>query len=470
MGITFTETMDKVWTRLIKAGMTKAGAAGMMGNMFAESGIIANRVEELCLLRLKEAGKHYTHATYTAFVDDGTITKAQFLNPLPGKRYGYGLCQWTSPGRKAGLYDLCKKRAVSIANLNAQLDWLIAELHTSYQGVWKVLISTSDISTASNKVLIDFEQPADTGNSVRQTRYNYSTEFYNRYAKKAGDITVSNKIKTEAEAINAVINVAAAEEGYLEKASNANLDSKTGNAGSGNYTKYWRDCYPAWNGDYWCAIFISWIFMKAFGLDMAKKLLGHWPFTYCPTLASMTSNKTPKKGSIALFFKSGKYAHTELVIAVTSTTITTIGGNTSAGPSVIPNGGGVFRKTYKRSELSASNKYYMPDYSLVVGTATSAATKTATVAPADTTPTSRVGNCTVTLGQYVKGNYDPEIKTIQILLNAKGYKGKDGKALSVDGELGANTAYAIEQLQKKAGMKGINFGTVAARTWELLLK
>ena len=33
----------------------------------------------------------------------------------------------------------------------------------------------------------------------------------------------------------------AAESGYLEKASESNLDSKTGNAGYGNYTKYARD-------------------------------------------------------------------------------------------------------------------------------------------------------------------------------------------------------------------------------------
>ena len=42
-------------------------------------------------------------------------------------------------------------------------------------------------------------------------------------------------------AINKVTKVAAAEEGYLEKKSNSNLDSKKANAGYNNYTKYWRD-------------------------------------------------------------------------------------------------------------------------------------------------------------------------------------------------------------------------------------
>ena len=55
--ITMTETMQKTWKYLISAGLTPAGAAGMMGNLYAESGIIPNRVEILCLKRLKEAGK-----------------------------------------------------------------------------------------------------------------------------------------------------------------------------------------------------------------------------------------------------------------------------------------------------------------------------------------------------------------------------------------------------------------------------
>ena len=40
----------------------------------------------------------------------------------------------------------------------------------------------------------------------------------------------------------------------------------------------------------------------------------------------------------------------------------------------------------------------------------------------------------------------------------------------MDGELGENTAYAITNFQKANGMKNINFGSVAKRTWELLLK
>ena len=55
-----------------------------------------------------------------------------------------------------------------------------------------------------------------------------------------------------------ILRVAAAEVGYLEKASNASLDSKTANAGSNNWTKYGK--WYGLNGPeaYWCHMFIGW--------------------------------------------------------------------------------------------------------------------------------------------------------------------------------------------------------------------
>ena len=45
--------------------------------------------------------------------------------------------------------------------------------------------------------------------------------------------------------IDKVLTIAHQEIGYVEKRSNSQLDSKTGNAGSSNYTKYARDLYPS---------------------------------------------------------------------------------------------------------------------------------------------------------------------------------------------------------------------------------
>lgn len=169
-----------VWDYLRRAGMTESGAAGVMGNMQAESGIISNRVEILCLKRLRENGKVYDDASYTAAVDSGKISKAEFLNPLPGKQYGYGYCQWTSPGRKSGLYDLCKQKGVSIGDMYTQLDFLISELKTSYKQVWNVCTSSGSVQECVDTFLVKFEIPANA-ESHKPTRRKYAWDFYYKF-------------------------------------------------------------------------------------------------------------------------------------------------------------------------------------------------------------------------------------------------------------------------------------------------
>lgn len=164
-----------------------------------------------------------------------------------------------------------------------------------------------------------------------------------------------------------VISVAKGEVGYLEKNGNSNLDDKTANAGSGNYTKYWRDIDASYQGQPWCAAFVTWCFTKAFGKENAKKLLKHYPFVYCPTLGSLfTLNNTPKRGDIVLFYRSGRFAHTGLVVAVNGQNFTTIEGNTSGGSSVVANGEGVHEKNYSLGDPKlAGVKFCTPEYSSV---------------------------------------------------------------------------------------------------------
>lgn len=174
--------------------------------------------------------------------------------------------------------------------------------------------------------------------------------------------------ETDMKAINKLIQIAKNEIGYLEKASNSQLDSKTANAGENNYTKYWRDIKPDYQGQPWCAAFISWCMMKAFGLDTAKKLLKHWPYVYCPTMADLfTLNSNPKVGDIVIFYRNGVFAHTGIVIKVSGDRFWTVEGNTSGGSTIIANGGGVCQKSYYNSNLPGT-KFCTPNYSLVKNT------------------------------------------------------------------------------------------------------
>ena len=115
-------------------------------------------------------------------------------------------------------------------------------------------------------------------------------------------------------AIEKLLNVFQDEIGYLEKQSNSQLDKKTSNAGSKNYTKYWRDIKPEYQGQPWCAVFVTWCFVKAFGIDNTKILLKHYPYVYVPTIASLFERyANPKIGDIVCFYRNGEFCHTGIV-------------------------------------------------------------------------------------------------------------------------------------------------------------
>ena len=158
-----------------------------------------------------------------------------------------------------------------------------------------------------------------------------------------------------------LIATAEKEIGYLEKKSNKDLDNKTANAGSNNYTKYNRDL-KAWTGvgsinAQWCQAFVDWVFIACFGVEVAKKLLGVFT-NYTPTGSNAFKKKdkyikrgkgTPKRGDVIYFYSTakGRISHVGIVYKVSSTTVYTIEGNTSGASTLVTNGGGVKKKSYK---------------------------------------------------------------------------------------------------------------------------
>ena len=225
--------------------------------------------------------------------------------------------------------------------------------------------------------------------------------FYKDYSKSSTTSTDSPKPTTtqgsdtmnKDKAINALIATAQAEIGYMEKKSNAQLDEKTANVGDGNYTKYWRDLKPSWNGSAWCAVWVSWCMYKTFGLETAKKLLKHendFPYVYCPTLgARFIKYANPQRGDIVIFYRNGTFAHTGIVTKVEGDKFYTIEGNTSNGSTIIANGGEVCSKHYNNSNLPGT-KFCRPDYSIVKSIMNSSSTSK----PSQTTYNKWVGAAT----------------------------------------------------------------------------
>lgn len=173
---------DALFNGLMAAGCTIYGACGAMGNIYAESGANPRNLENLYEKRLNYK---YTDDTYTEAVDSGEITRDLFLHPLGDNRqYGYGFCQWTSAGRKAGLYDLVKARGVSIGNAKVQTEYMLSELEKSYKSVLQVLKTATSVQEASDVFLVKFEAPADTGSTVKKARASYGEQYLKLYQKK----------------------------------------------------------------------------------------------------------------------------------------------------------------------------------------------------------------------------------------------------------------------------------------------
>lgn len=184
---------DILFDALMAAGCTIYGACAAMGNIYAESGANPRNLENLCE---KKLNYKYTDDTYTEAVDSGKITRALFLHPLGDSRqYGYGFCQWTSAGRKAGLYDLVKSRGVSIGDAKAQTEYMLSELQKSYKSVWKVLQTATSVQEASDIFLVKFEAPTNTGSAVKKTRASYGEQYLKIYQNQKKEENKVSKIE-----------------------------------------------------------------------------------------------------------------------------------------------------------------------------------------------------------------------------------------------------------------------------------
>lgn len=384
----------RIWQFLWEHIGNAFGVAGLMGNLYAESALNPQNLQNTYEKKLG-----MTDASYTAAVDNGSYTN--FVKDAAG----YGLAQWTYWSRKQNLLNFAKEKGAPIGDLEMQLEFLWKELG-SYSSVLKTLINAKSIQEASDAVLTKYEKPANQGDSVKMARAKYGQKYYDQFAALPVEPATSDKEEISMSYDpNKVIQVALAEVGYLEKKSNASLDDKTANAGDKNYTKYARDmdALGFYNGRKqsvaWCDIFVDWCFVQAYGLEAALALtcqpLGKNNCgAGCKYSRNYYKNKkqlfdTPMPGDQIFFYpKDGiggsAIQHTGLVYAVDDSYIYTVEGNTSGANGVVANGGGVCKKKYSRKYARLAG-FGRPDWNMGGASTTPAVTtKTETAAPTTT--------------------------------------------------------------------------------------
>ena len=157
-----------IWKFLANKGLNHYAIAGLMGNLYAESALRPNNLQNSFEKKLGMSDKGYTTAvnngSYKNFAHDGA---------------GYGLAQWTWPARKKNLLKFAKAQGKSIDDLQMQMEFLWQELQ-GYSKSLTALKEGKSIKAVSDVILLDFEKPADKSDDVKNRRARFGKEIYDR--------------------------------------------------------------------------------------------------------------------------------------------------------------------------------------------------------------------------------------------------------------------------------------------------
>ncbi len=261
-----------------------------------------------------------------------------------------------------------------------------------------------------------------------------------------------------------VIQIALAEVGYHEKATNACLDDPQANAGGGNWTKYARDLASAGyyngnkNGYAWCDVFVDWCFLKAYGPVEGQRIqcqsgdLGAGcVYSAQYYMIQGRYDHIPKAGDQVFFNVNGQIGHTGIVVGVTGSNIVVVEGNSSDR---------VQQLAYDRNSDRIAG-YGHPLYGDTVSPAPVSA-------PVEDAPVA--AGCKITLPLLKAGDTGIVVKNAQMLLILKGYS-CGGRVIAgrenPDGEFGPSTENSVKVFQSRRKLQ--TDGKIGADTWTALL-
>ncbi len=153
---------EKIWNYFVTHGLQPHHAAGIMGNMWAESGL--------------DPAVHQGH---------------QQLGDLPVNGVGFGLVQWTFTVRQQPLVDRATAAGVLPKDMTLQLDYVIHELQNGYDGhagVMDQFLATTNVRDATKFIEDHYEVHAGGPQEARVTH----AEIYNtQYSSNAPTASTS---------------------------------------------------------------------------------------------------------------------------------------------------------------------------------------------------------------------------------------------------------------------------------------
>ncbi len=148
-------------------GLTEAQAAGIVGNMVAESGVENGRPQ------------YSKPGVKAPLVVDG--------------KTGYGLVQWTSQGRQKGLWDFAKSKGHDMSKpltMDIEYQFFLKEFQGRYAPVLKQIRKAKNVKSASTIFMQQYEIPAGYRTEAKiMERYNMSQPIYEKLSSGQGTAT-----------------------------------------------------------------------------------------------------------------------------------------------------------------------------------------------------------------------------------------------------------------------------------------
>lgn len=184
---------EKAWNYFLSNGYTKKAAAGVMANIYAESGYVTGNLEND-----SNTKANITDEEFTSMVDSGKISQKEFslsstyglynynendpdrgLSACTECMYGYGLAQWTWPTYKYDLYEMYKTNGYSsISDIGLQLEFVLVDMDAVTK---QRLNSSSSAEDAAEYYLLNYEKPTNMYSKIKERR-GYATDIYSRFA------------------------------------------------------------------------------------------------------------------------------------------------------------------------------------------------------------------------------------------------------------------------------------------------
>lgn len=173
---------ETIWFTMLSNGYSKESAAGVLGNVWVESGFKTNNLEDIFEIG-GDYSLGYTDQTYTDAINSGAYSRESFISDhyLDDCGAGYGLLQWTWYTRKAALYDLAKSTGRGIDDVDVQVEYLLKELEGIKQdSVWR---TTDNPEEAAEVLCKGFVNPGASASNVA-IRAQKAREYYDQLKDK----------------------------------------------------------------------------------------------------------------------------------------------------------------------------------------------------------------------------------------------------------------------------------------------